>query len=141
MRAAWTARFSGSARYCRMYSRSRARVPSVRQGGEQNDLGLPRPAPAGSAPPQTRHLAVRPPPPAEGDDGGGVREDRDGTDLEGREGDGLPMLRRYPLLRHGSEQYLTDRLGVWNALPHAAHRTRRAREAASLSALFSHRAQ
>ena len=128
-----------------MYSRSRARVPPARQGGEQYDLlGLPRPAGGGSAPPQARHLAAWRGPPGEDDDeGGGEAGDAAGERAEGPLL--LPLLpprpRLYPLFRHGSEQYLTDRLGAWNALPHSAHRTRRARDAASLSALFSHRAQ
>ena len=122
-----------------MYSRIRARVPSARQGGEQYDRGLPCPAPAGSAPPQMRHTAVpsRGRRPAEGEwDGAGAGgEEVDGAgDREGL------RLRARPLFRHASEQYRTDRLGVWNGLPHALHRTRCTR-AASLSALFSHRAQ
>ena len=128
MRAAWTARFSGSARYRRMYSRIRARLPSSRQGGEQYDSGLPfPPSEGGNAPPQTRHLAAR------------FRARRGAVAAtEAEAGAALPRARA--LFRQGSEQYLAARLDASNALPHPLQPARRAR-ATFLSALSAHREQ
>ena len=131
-RAAWTARFSGSARYRRMYSRIRARLPSARQGCEQYTGGLLRIALEGNALPHTRHLAVR------AWRGGGRGRDRGGDAAEAA----MALLRRRAdaLFWHRLEQYTTDRRGVLNGRPHSPHRGRCTLEI-SLSAFFPHRAQ
>ena len=109
-----------------MYSRMRARVPSARQGGEQYDMGLPFPSSGGNAPPQTRHLAAR------------FRARRGAAAAEAEAEAVLPRARAF--LRQGSEQYLTARLGVSNALPHSLQPARCVR-ATFLSTLAAHRAQ
>ena len=120
-----------------MYSRIRARVPSARQGGEQYTCGLPCLVPAENALPQTRHSDAI----SRARRGGGGGAAADAAAGEPGEGAAEDLRRRaYPFLRHGSEQYRTDRLRVPNALPHSPHR-RRCTLAASLSALFPHRAQ
>ena len=100
LRIAWMARFSGSARYLRMASRDRARLPSARQPSEQYARGLPGPLSGANSRVHTRHTAL----------------------VLSRSAPGgcfaAPGRRRRPFFRHGSEQYRTTRLGVENSLPH-----------------------
>ena len=123
-RADQTARFLGSARYLRTYSRFLARLPLTRQASEQYTRGLPVFLPGPNALPQTRHFA-------------GLAW---AAGAEGLLPAALRRRRAAASFRHRSEQYRTERLVVETPLPHSPHRTRRTR-AASLAALSLHDGQ
>ena len=115
------ARFLGSARYLRMYSRCQVRLSSARQASEQYDRCFPGPLRGSIAPPQTQQLFAAPPPLS----APGAREPllRRRLLLPDRHAARLRLRRAF--FRHSSEQYRTARWDVSNSRPHPPHRTRR----------------
>ena len=128
-RADQRARFLGSERYLRMYSRFLARMPSTRQAGEQYTRGCLFPPCCSIAPPQTRHLGAAPPAALGWEERASRRRRRCASER-----------RLLPFFRHSSEQYRTTRLAVPNARPHSLQGTRTTRDI-SLAVLALHGSQ